>query len=203
MQSSIHHSSHRLNIIMRMTMRMRINKHKHKHSHIYTATPKKKRKSKQIKTDIDHFKTATLPSSLNNEHSALQELHDLIILYQQAVHDVHQALVDVKETSQDVSYKIKSVTEQLHMIIDRREDELLEEITKKTASKVFALDSQFTKLKQRLMFCCEARDEEAEELLTNHYEYNGGIGVGKPKTQSNYNARKERANYGDCKQGKT
>eukprot|EP01083_Nonionella_stella_P077084 210303_1 len=196
-------------------------------AHIHQVSPKKKkkRKSKQINTkshkitdlsDLpqtklnkqqsaiitrnernDHFNTVSLPSSLNNEHNALQELHDLIILYQQAVHDVHQALVDVKETSQDVSYKIKSVTEQLHIMIDRREDELLEEITKKTASKVFALDSQFTKLKQRLMFCCEARDE-AEELLTAHYENNGLSEVKTRKrdhsvsTVTNYSARKER-----------
>ena len=119
----------------------------------------------------DEYKTILLPESLRNEQTALQDLHDIILLYQQAIHDVHQAIVDVKETSQDITYKVKSVTEQLHMIIDRREDELLDEITKKTASKIFALDSQFTKLTQNLMFCREARDE-AEELLAKHDEYN-------------------------------
>mmetsp|Transcript_12767 Transcript_12767/g.19375 ORF Transcript_12767/g.19375 Transcript_12767/m.19375 type:complete len:595 (-) Transcript_12767:2233-4017(-) len=114
-----------------------------------------------------------LPESLRREEKALQDLQDIILLYQQAIHDVHQAVVDVKETKHDVADKVKSITEQLHMIIDRREDELLEEITKKTATKVFKLDEQFTKLNQRFMFCVSARDE-AQELLVKYHEYNDG-----------------------------
>ncbi len=55
-----------------------------------------------------------------------------------------EAIVDVKETSKDITNKVKSVTEQFHIIIDSREDELLDEIASKSASKMFALDSQFT-----------------------------------------------------------
>eukprot|EP01084_Bolivina_argentea_P248547 415778_1 len=141
-------------------------------------------------------------STLNNEQTSLEDLNNMILLYQQAVDDVHQAIVDVKETSKDITNKVKSVTEQLHIIIDTREDELLDEITKKTASNIFALDTQFTKLQQRLMFCREARNE-AKELLNKHNEYNinciQNIQNIKTRTRNhssgsviNYNARKDR-----------
>ena len=124
-----------------------------------------------INTNSEQYQSINLPESLRNEQTAIQDLHDIILLYQQAIHDVHQAIVDVRETSNDTTSKVKSITEQLHWIIARREDELLDEISELTASKIFALEDQFTKLSQRLMFCREARDE-AEELLIKHSEYN-------------------------------
>merc|ERR1719334_3051314 len=112
----------------------------------------------------------------------------MIQLYQQAVHDVHQALSDVKETSTNVRSTVRSVTEQLHMMIEQRETALLEEITHKTAQKIFALDSQFTKLQQRLMFCRAAK-QEAEELLSQNSEYNDQSQITRTNTEVDVTAQ--------------
>ena len=97
----------------------------------------------------------------------LASLSDLIKVYELGINDVNQAIADVHESASDSRDKVTSITEQLHLIIERREEELLDEIDDKSAQKLFGLDSQLTKLSQRLMFCREAKSE-AMELLDQY-----------------------------------
>ena len=133
-----------------------------------------------------------------DEQNSLNELSELTTIFEDSLDDVNQTIVDVKETSLNVKNTIKSVIEQLHMILDKREDELLNIVSELTAKKIFALDQQYTRISQRLQFCKDAK-EEAHELLSRSHEYNNSsMSINSNdsrhsvKSQKHYNERRNR-----------
>lgn len=82
---------------------------------------------------------------------SLSDLERTISLW---ISDLKQAMEDVKRCASDSKEQVRAVTAQMMSVIERREEELIEEIDEKSAAKIFPLDSQLSKLSQVIVSHC-------------------------------------------------